>query len=33
MDYVLMKLFWYVVGAFVLGLLVGWFSCGRRAED
>ena len=30
MDYVFMKLFWYVVGAFALGLFVGWFSCRRR---
>lgn len=33
MDYVFLKLFWYVVGAFALGLFVGWFSCRRRIED
>jgi hypothetical protein len=33
MDYVFTKLFWYVVGAFALGLLFGWFSCRRRVED
>ena len=29
MDYLLMKLIWYVAGAFVLGVAVGWISCGR----
>lgn len=29
MDYLLIKLFWYLVVAFVIGLLVGWVSCGR----
>ncbi len=33
MDYVFLKLFWYVVGAFALGLFVGWFACRRRVED
>jgi hypothetical protein len=28
MDYLLIKLFWYVVAAFVIGLVVGWISCG-----
>lgn len=32
MDYLLIKLFWYLVVAFVIGLLVGWVSCGRAEE-
>jgi hypothetical protein len=28
MDYLIWKLFWYVLTAFVFGLAVGWFSCG-----
>lgn len=32
MDYLLAKLIWYVVGAFVIGLAVGWISCGRVEE-
>jgi hypothetical protein len=28
-DYLFMNLLWYVVAAFLLGLFVGWFSCGR----
>jgi hypothetical protein len=28
MDYLLAKLIWYVVGAFLTGLAVGWISCG-----
>lgn len=31
MEYLFMKLMWYVAVAFVIGLLVGWVSCGRRA--
>lgn len=29
MDYLLAKLIWYVLAAFVIGLFVGWVSCGR----
>jgi hypothetical protein len=32
MDYLLIKLFWYLVVAFVIGLIVGWVSCGRAEE-
>jgi hypothetical protein len=32
MDYLIAKLFWYLVVAFVIGLLVGWISCGRVEE-
>jgi hypothetical protein len=32
MDYLFLKLFWWVAGAFVLGLIVGWLSCrGEKA--
>lgn len=30
MDYLLIKLFWYLLVAFVIGLIVGWVSCGRE---
>lgn len=29
MDYLFLKLFWYLAAAFAIGLAVGWFSCGR----
>lgn len=29
MDYLFVKLIWYVGAAFVLGAFVGWFSCRR----
>lgn len=29
MDYVFLKLIWYIAAAFGLGLTVGWFSCRR----
>jgi hypothetical protein len=29
MDYLLVKLVWYLVIAFALGGFVGWVSCGR----
>jgi hypothetical protein len=29
MDYLLAKLIWYVLGAYAIGLFVGWLSCGR----
>jgi len=32
MDYVFIKLIWYIAAAFGLGLAVGWFSCRRRAK-
>lgn len=32
MDYLLVKLLWYVVAAFAIGLVVGWASCGK-VED
>ncbi len=30
MDYLIVKLSWYLVGAFGIGLFVGWMSCGRK---
>lgn len=32
MDYLLIKLFWYLLVAFVIGLLVGWISCGQAEQ-
>ena len=29
MDYLLVKLIWYVLGALALGVFVGWYSCGH----
>ena len=33
MDYLALKLIWWLVGAFALGLVVGWVSCGRVEND
>lgn len=30
MEYLFMKLIWYVLFAFAMGLFVGWVSCGSR---
>lgn len=30
MDYLFMKLIWWLALAFALGLVAGWFSCGER---
>jgi hypothetical protein len=32
MDYLLLKLGWYLAFAFVLGAGIGWFSCSRRQD-
>lgn len=29
MDYLFVKLLWYVLAALALGVAVGWYSCGR----
>jgi len=29
MAYLFLKLFWYVLAAFVIGLAVGWATCTR----
>ncbi len=33
MSYLFAKLLWYIAGAFAIGLLVGWFSCGRPEDS
>ena len=33
MDYLFVKLFWYLVAAFLIGIAMGWFSCSRKFED
>ena len=34
MDYLFVKLIWWIALAFALGLVAGWGSCGaRRHED
>ncbi len=32
MDYLLVKLGWYVLFAFFIGACVGWYSCGRTED-
>jgi len=32
MDYLFVKLFWYIVVAFAIGIVVGWLSCSP-SED
>jgi hypothetical protein len=32
MDYLFIKLIWWIVLAFALGLVAGWFSCGGNEE-
>lgn len=32
MDYLVVKLVWYVAIAFAVGAFVGWFSCGRSTS-
>ena len=32
MDYLVVKLFWYLCAAFAIGFAVGWISCGA-VED
>lgn len=32
MDYLFMRLIWWILLAFVLGLGAGWISCGREEE-
>ena len=33
MEYLVVKLFWYLVIAFVIGVFVGWVSCGPSKDD
>ena len=32
MDYLFIKLIWYIAAAFALGLVVGWLSCTRKSD-
>ncbi len=32
MDYLFVKLFWYLMVAFAIGVFVGWTSCSRRED-
>lgn len=32
MDYLFLKLFWYIVAAFATGVVVGWISCGPAKD-
>jgi hypothetical protein len=33
MDYLFLKLIWWIALAFVLGGIAGWMSCGTPEED
>lgn len=33
MDYLVYKLFWWLLATFAVGMFVGWFTCSRRRED
>jgi hypothetical protein len=33
MDYLVYKLSWWLIGAFAIGLVIGWLSCGRKQPD
>ena len=33
MGYLFVKLFWYVLTAFLIGLMVGWVTCSREDEQ
>jgi hypothetical protein len=33
MDYLALQLTWWLLGAFALGLVVGWVSCGRVESE
>jgi hypothetical protein len=33
MDYLFLKLIWWIALAFVLGTIAGWMSCGKAEED
>ncbi len=33
MEYLIVKLFWWLIAAFVLGLVIGWMSCSRTEAD
>ncbi len=33
MDYLVLKLMWWLLLAFAIGLVVGWLSCRRVEND
>ncbi len=33
MEYLVVKLFWYLVVAFAIGMFVGWVSCGTNKDS
>jgi hypothetical protein len=33
LDYLAIYLKWWLLGALTFGFVVGWLSCGRRAES
>lgn len=33
MDYLFLKLIWWIALAFVLGAIAGWHSCGSEGEE
>jgi hypothetical protein len=32
MHYLVVKLAWYLLFAFAIGLVIGWLSCSRKPE-
>ena len=33
MDYLALKLLWWMTAAFAMGLVIGWLSCSRKGGD
>lgn len=33
MDYLFVKLIWWIALAFAIGLVSGWYSCRRAGEE
>lgn len=33
MDYLVYKLFWWLLVAFAIGLAIGWLSCSQARND
>lgn len=33
MDYLFLRLIWWIALAFVFGVVAGWFACGREEEN
>jgi hypothetical protein len=33
MEYLVVKLFWWLLGAFAIGMVIGWMSCSRTGTD